>query len=84
VVWFGEMPLQMNRINSALENCDMFVAIGTSGNVYPASGFYQTAKIRKASTVELNLERTGSSFDRHVRGPATECVPQFFESLLRS
>ena len=84
VVWFGEMPLQMNRINSALENCDMFVAIGTSGNVYPASGFYQTAKIREASTVELNLERTGSSFDRHVRGPATECVPQFFESLLRS
>ena len=84
VVWFGEMPLQMNRINSALEDCDMFVAIGTSGNVYPASGFYQTAKIRKASTVELNLERTGSSFDRHVRGPATECVPQFFESLLRS
>ena len=84
VVWFGEMPLQMNRINSALENCDMFVAIGTSGNVYPASGFYQTAKIRKASTVELNLERTGSSFDRHVRGPATESVPQFFESLLRS
>ena len=84
VVWFGEMPLQMNRINSALENCDLFVAIGTSGNVYPASGFYQIAKIRKASTVELNLERTGSSFDRHVRGPATECVPQFFESLLRS
>ena len=84
VVWLGEMPLQMNRINSALENCDMFVAIGTSGNVYPASRFYQTAKIRKASTVELNLERTGSSFDRHVRGPATECVPQFFESLLRS
>ena len=84
VVWFGEMPLQMNRINSALENCDMFVAIGTSGNVYPASGFYQTAKIRQACTVELNLERTGSSFDQHVSGPATECVPQFFESLLRT
>ena len=84
VVWFGEMPLQMNRINRALENCDMFVAIGTSGNVYPASGFYQTAKIRKASTVELNLERTGSSFDQHICGPATESVPQFFKSLLRS
>ena len=84
VVWFGEMPLQMNRINRALENCDMFVAIGTSGNVYPASGFYQTAKIRKASTVELNLERTGSSFDRHICGSATESVPQFFKSLLRS
>ena len=84
VVWFGEMPLQMNRINKALENCDMFVAIGTSGNVYPASGFYQTAKIRKARTVELNLERTGSSFDQHICGPATESVPQFFNSLLRS
>ena len=84
VVWFGEMPLQMNRINRALENCDMFVAIGTSGNVYPASGFYQTAKSRKASTVELNLERTGSSFDQHICGPATESVPQFFKSLLHS
>ena len=84
VVWFGEMPLQMNRINRALENCDMFVAIGTSGNVYPASGFYQTAKIRKARTVELNLERTGSSFDQHICGPATVSVPQFFNSLLRS
>ena len=84
VVWFGEMPLQMNRINRALEKCDMFVAIGTSGNVYPASGFYQTAKIRKARTVELNLERTGSSFDQHICGPATESVPQFFNSLLRS
>ncbi len=84
VVWFGEMPLQMNRINRALENCDMFVAIGTSGNVYPASEFYQTAKIRKARTVELNLERTGSSFDQHICGPATESVPQFFNSLLRS
>ena len=84
VVWFGEMPLQMNRINRALENCDMFVAIGTSGNVYPASGFYKTAKIRKASTVELNLEQTGSSFDQHICGPATESVPQFFKSLLRS
>ena len=84
VVWFGEIPLQMNRINRALENCDMFVAIGTSGNVYPASGFYQTAKIRKASTVELNLERTGSSFDQHICGPATESVPQFFKSLLHS
>ena len=84
VVWFGEMPLQMNRINRALETCDMFVAIGTSGNVYPASGFYQTAKIRKARTVELNLERTGSSFDQHICGPATESVPQFFNSLLRS
>lgn len=82
VVWFGEMPFHMNQINNALESCDMFVAIGTSGNVYPASGFYQTAKIRRAHTVELNLEETGSSFDAHVYGPATGTVPQFFNQIL--
>jgi NAD-dependent deacetylase len=81
VVWFSEMPLHMNKINIALEACDLFVAIGTSGNVYPAAGFYQTAKIRRAHTVELNLEATGSSFDNHVYGSATETVPQYFEEL---
>ncbi|MEX2469354.1 MAG: Sir2 family NAD+-dependent deacetylase [Pseudohongiellaceae bacterium] len=82
VVWFGEMPFHLQQINEALENCDLFVAIGTSGNVYPASGFYQTARIRGASTVELNLEQTGSRFDRHLYGPASELVPAFFDELL--
>ena len=61
---------------------DLFIAIGTSGNVYPASGFYQIAKTRKAHTVELNLAETESAFDTHVYGPATEVVPAYFESLL--
>lgn len=82
IVWFGEMPFHMNQINQALESCDLFVSVGTSGNVYPASSFYQTAKIRKAHTVELNLEQTGSSFDAHIYGPATKVVPHFFEELL--
>ena len=82
IVWFGEMPLQMNKINQALESCDVFVAIGTSGNVYPASGFYQTAKIRRAHTVELNLESTSSRFDEHIVGNASEIVPKYFENLL--
>lgn len=81
IVWFGEMPFHMNRINSALESCDLFVAIGTSGNVYPASGFYQTAKIRRAHTVELNLEHTGSSFDSADYGLASEVVPKFFDKI---
>ena len=84
VVWFGEMPLHMNEINSALESCDLFIAIGTSGNVYPASGFHQIAKTRKAHTVELNLAETESTFDSHVYGPATEVVPAYFESLLQT
>jgi NAD-dependent deacetylase len=83
IVWFGEMPFHMNKINTALEACDIFIAIGTSGNVYPASGFYQKAKIRKATTVELNLEATDSSFDDHIYGPASTVVPAYFEQLLR-
>lgn len=83
IVWFGEMPFQMNKINRSLENCDLFIAIGTSGNVYPASGFYQTAKIQRAHTVELNLEKTASRFDENYYGLASEIVPHYLESLLR-
>ena len=82
IVWFGEMPFHMQQINHALENCDLFVSIGTSGNVYPASGFYQTAKIRRAHTVELNLEATGSSFAEQIYGKASAVVPAYFEELL--
>ena len=83
IFWFSEMPFHMNEINTALEACDIFIAIGTSGNVYPASGFYQKAKMRKATTVELNLEATDSSFDEHIYGPASTVVPAYFEQLLR-
>lgn len=82
IVWFGEMPFHMQQINQALEACDLFVSIGTSGNVYPASGFYQSAKISRAHTVELNLEATASSFDEQHLGPATQEVPRFFDTLL--
>ena len=83
VVWFGEMPLYMNEIEQALENCDLFVAVGTSGNVYPAAGFFRTAKYHGAHTVELNLETsaTGSLFDQQYWGPATQIVPEFFGNL---
>lgn len=83
IVWFGEMPLHMHEINQALESCDLFVSIGTSGNVYPAAGFYQVAKLSSAQTVELNLDETGSRFDEHIYGRATEIVPAYFERLLQ-
>lgn len=81
IVWFGEMPFGMRRISEALETCDLFIAIGTSGNVYPAAGFYQSAKIHQAHTVELNLERTGSRFDEHISGQASKIVPQYLATL---
>ena len=62
----------------ALFACDLFIAIGTSGNVYPAAGFRQMAQAAGAETVELNLESTGGNFDRGIYGPATEVVPEFF------
>ena len=84
IVWFGEIPFSMQKINQALEGCDIFIAIGTSGNVYPASGFYYTAKNHQAHTVELNLNKTGSYFDQHIYGPASEIVPDYMESLFKS
>ena len=74
----------MNQINKALEACDLFISIGTSGNVYPASSFYQTAKIKRAHTVEINLEETGSSFDEHHYGRASLLVPEYVDALLSS
>ena len=84
VVWFGEMPLYMDEIESALRQCDLFVAIGTSGNVYPAAGFFQIAKYHGAHTVELNLESSSSSsqFDEQHYGLATTVVPEFLATLL--
>lgn len=84
VVWFGEMPYQMERIYAALSNCDLFVSIGTSGAVYPAAGFVQEARGHGAETLELNLEPSeGSHFFSQARyGKAGELVPQWVDELL--
>lgn len=84
VVWFGEMPLQMDEIYAALNEADYFVAIGTSGHVYPAAGFVHEAKLNGAHTVELNLEpsQVGSEFDEKDYGLASEVVPKFVHNLL--
>ena len=84
IVWFGEMPLGMDRSERALAACDLFVSIGTSGSVYPAAGFVQLANLAGARTVELNLEPSLGSrlFDETRHGPATEIVPAFVRGLL--
>ena len=80
IVWFGEMPLFIPEIERRLEACDLFVTIGTSGNVYPAAGFLMQAKAAGATTVCLNKERIPQDryVDLHLEGPATSLVPQFF------
>jgi len=84
VVWFGEMPYQMDAIERALTSCDLFVSIGTSGNVYPAAGFVELASRSGAHTVELNLEPSEGArlFDEAQHGKATEIVPEFVDGLL--
>jgi NAD-dependent deacetylase len=84
IVWFGEMPYEMDRIFAALARADLFVSIGTSGAVYPAAGFVQQAKGCGARTLELNLERSQGSlwFDETRLGPATELVPEWVDEAL--
>ena len=85
VVWFGEMPFDMDRIYEALSGCKLFISIGTSGNVYPAAGFVQEAMFRaRAHTVELNMEPSEGAtlFAETHYGPATEVVPRFVDKIL--
>lgn len=84
IVFFGEMPYEMERIERALMDCDLFVSIGTSGAVYPAAGFVQIANATRAWTLELNLDRSPGShhFDDARQGPASRLVPEWVESVL--
>ena len=84
IVWFGEMPYAMEAIDAALFHADLFVSIGTSGAVYPAAGFVQTAKYRGARTMEINLEPSQGSlwFDERRYGPASEEVPKWVTEML--
>ena len=85
IVWFGEQPMHLDEIYAALDKCGLFIAIGTSGQVYPAAGFIQLVRRRaRVHTVELNLEPTESQplFQEHIYGPATRIVPPYVERIL--
>lgn len=86
IVWFGEMPYHMNRIEAALAACDLFVSIGTSGAVYPAAGFVAQARATGAKTLELNLEPSAGTpmFHEARHGPASVLVPAWVEEVLGS
>lgn len=84
VVWFGEIPLYLPEIAEHLQTADLFVAIGTSGTVYPAAGFVAEAANAGARTMEINLEpsNVAGQFDEVILGPATETVPAWVERVL--
>jgi NAD-dependent deacetylase len=84
VVWFGEMTLFLDEIQDALEDSDLFVAIGTSGSVYPAAGLVDEARRLGVRTCEINLEPSDNAhaFDERRYGPATEVVPAWVDEVL--
>lgn len=85
IVFFGENLLCMDKVEELLRQCGLFVSVGTSGVVYPAAGFVQTAKYYGAATMEFTLEPTANNllFDRHVYGKAGQTLPPFVEELIR-
>lgn len=84
IVWFGEMPYRIEEIWAALRAADLFVSIGTSGNVYPAAGFVADAMHAGTPTLELNLEPSQGTrlFDEARHGPATQIVPTWVREML--
>jgi NAD-dependent deacetylase len=85
IVWFGEMPYDMDTLFAHLGEADIFAAIGTSGNVYPAAGFVAEAGRAGAHTIEFNLEPSavGNQFVEHRIGPASQTVTDWVAEILR-
>ena len=81
IVWFNEMPLQLPEIEKALTQCDVFIAIGTSGHVYPASGFLHTARLNGSHTIGINLDPPENVyfFDEFFQGKAGEILPHLVQ-----
>lgn len=84
IVFFGENLLYMDKVERLLASCDLFLSIGTSGVVFPAAAFVQTAKLYGAETYEFNLEKTSNNFyfDHHIFGKAGDTLPPFVDELL--
>ncbi|WP_342107646.1 NAD-dependent deacylase [Methylobacterium sp. SI9] len=83
VVWFGEMPMHLDAIEAALAEADLFVAVGTSGAVYPAAGYVRQARALGIPTCEINLEPSDNAdaFDAARYGPASEALPRYLADL---
>ena len=86
IVWFGEMPLHLEKINALIEEANLFIAIGTSGAVYPAAQFVNLASMSGAVTILINTDppENSSSFEHHIYGKATKMVPELVNSMIKS
>ncbi len=83
IVWFGEVPFYMSVIDQAIKQADLFIAIGTSGHVYPAAGFVNLANSYNVTSLQMNLEpaQNSKAFDHSIIGLASETVSELVENL---
>jgi NAD-dependent deacetylase len=84
IVWFGEIPLELPKIFDLLRKCQLFIAIGTSGSVYPAAGFVEEARRYGAHTININDEESENEiyFHRIIRGKASVETGKLVEEIL--
>ena len=81
IVFFGEIPLEMPRIEGEIAQSTLMVVVGTSGSVYPAANFVHWARQTGARTVYIGPERplNASAFTYIVEGKAGEVLPGLFQ-----
>ena len=86
IVWFHEMPMRMSEIERALNQCDVFIAIGTSGHVYPAAGFLASAKQQGSYCIGINLDAplNYDLFDEFHQGKAGEILPELVHQWINT
>jgi NAD-dependent deacetylase len=84
VVWFGEVPFHLDQIAAVLRECSEFVAVGTSGTVWPAAGMLQAARDVGARTwlQALELPVNADPRDEFVAGRAAEVVPALMRRIV--
>ena len=83
IVWFGEIPLDMDAIYGELDRATILLVVGTSGSVYPAAGFVQIANQRRIRTIYVGPEEplNARSFDEIILSPASEALPAIADKL---
>ena len=77
IVWFGEVPIDMDRIHAELEQATHLLVVGTSGSVYPAAGLVNVARNLDIKTIYVGPEEplNGAAFDKILLGTAVEVLP---------
>jgi NAD-dependent deacetylase len=81
IVWFGEIPIDMDGIYAQLDRATILLVVGTSGSVYPAAGLVHIARQQSTRTIYVGPEEpsNAASFDHILLGTATQTLPTLFD-----